>query len=993
MKCNSCSESAPPEAKFCMACGSPLGEPANSLSPATAMENLRRLAPRQYVDRLLSDGTGTAAERRVVTILFADVVDSTAMAETLDPEDVMEIMNGAFAVLIEPIVRYEGTVARLMGDGVLSFFGAPVAHEEDPERACNTALEILKNAREYGELMSARHGISGFDVRVGINTGLVVVGEVGGVARVEYTAMGDAVNLAARIQSAADPGTALITGKTYGHVRGAFDVEDRGAIKVRGKTEPVHTYRLVGKKKSSSYAAATGSAPLVGRSHELQAVLDAVENLSAGRGGRITITGDPGIGKTRLLAEARGICGARVNWVTTRCTSYSVDMAYQVIRDMTSDLFGLDPGISNDAAVLHVAGELSLLPRRHADDDRLTAMSVLLKLPLAENESATAQRSNPQHLRSQILNTVCDVVRFRAQDLPLVFVFDDLQWADDTSIDSLEELMAATEDAAVLYIMVHRSADARAVQLCSRLNTDNSSSQSQIVLAPLETSAAERMLNDLVDNLEVSERFRGIILGCAEGNPFILEEVARSLSELGGTDPENRATLDGSQLSGANLSTRIRGVITARLDCLTPSQHQLLQSASAIGRYFGKDVLAEAGDRGESLETSLNELEQREFIHPVGKDPRDDGAVPNSASQTAPLAEGTHAFRHPMTSEVLYESMLNPQRQAIHLRVAHAMERLYSDRAREMSPILAYHYEQADVADKAFDYLVLAATSSAEVCANPEAIRLYRRALALAESKGLRRGRSSDVASTHERLGDVYFTVGDYAAAMEQYLAAKNLVQTPSQLATIHRKEGQTCLRWGKYDSAQKHYEAALERLRECPDDAAGAHICAGLGLVYWHQGQFDAAIQMEKLALATLESVQDDQGIATVCNSLGVMYARDKEWDIAQTSHERALAICRERALVYDIAAVLNNMGLVAHRRGDARKAVGYFEESLEQFKRVGNKHGLACALDNTSQAYFDLGETDRAADYLQRAVTILKEIGTDQSEIVPEMWKSGEW
>ncbi|MGD2178748.1 MAG: adenylate/guanylate cyclase domain-containing protein, partial [Anaerolineae bacterium] len=311
--CPQCAAELPPDLRFCDACGAPVSAPAaepdaQPAAPDALAERLRRLVPREFAQRLLATRGQVQPERRMVTILFCDVKGSTAMAETLDPEDIMEIMDGAFDVLIAPIVRYEGTVARLMGDAVLAFFGAPIAHEDDPERACHAALEIVEGAQAYAATLERERGIAGFDVRVGINTGLVVVGEVGSDLRVEYTAMGDAINLAARMEQSAPPGGILITHDTYRHVRGVFDVLQQEPLTVKGRREPVRTY-LVQRAKPRAFRKGVRGVEgietrMIGRRAELTRLQEAFYTAMEDRELQmVTVVGDAGVGKSRLLHE------------------------------------------------------------------------------------------------------------------------------------------------------------------------------------------------------------------------------------------------------------------------------------------------------------------------------------------------------------------------------------------------------------------------------------------------------------------------------------------------------------------------------------------------------------------------------------------------------------------------------------------------------------------------------------------------------------------
>jgi len=292
--CPQCKTELPPHAEFCIACGTQLVTPPPEAMREPGLgrltEALERLVPREFAERLLATRGQVGKERRMVTILFSDVKGSTAMAEDLDPEEVMEIMEGAFDVLIEPVYRYEGTVARLMGDAILAFFGAPIAHEDDPERACRAALEIIEGAQRYSARLEEERGIRGFNVRVGISTGLVVVGEVGSDLRVEYTAMGDAINLAARMESAAEPGTILVTEDTHKLIAPLFETEALGPTEVKGKTEPVAVYRVLTPKVApvKPRGIAGLESPLVGREAQFRALQEAVERLQAGVGSIVT---------------------------------------------------------------------------------------------------------------------------------------------------------------------------------------------------------------------------------------------------------------------------------------------------------------------------------------------------------------------------------------------------------------------------------------------------------------------------------------------------------------------------------------------------------------------------------------------------------------------------------------------------------------------------------------------------------------------------------
>ena len=437
-----------PDLRFCFACGAQVGAPpptAPLAIPDTMVERLQRLVPKEFAERLLATRGQVGKERRMVTILFSDVKGSTAMAETLDPEEVMEIMDGAFEVLIEPITRYEGTLARLMGDAILAFFGAPIAHEDDPERAIRAGLEIVEGAKAYAVKLERERGIRGFNVRVGINTGLVVVGEVGSDLRVEYTAMGDAVNLAARMESAADPGTILITEETHKLIAPLFDTEALGPIQVKGKTEPVAVYRVLAPKVApvKPRGIAGLESPLVGREAEFRALQEAVEHLQAGVGGIVTLVGEAGIGKSRLVAEARKQTLAKVRepsqgwssvqWVEGRCLSYGTSIAYLLWLDVLRGMLGMSVEDPPVAVRDRLRQWVQALCPDHLDDV-YPYLGRLMSLPLEAEEKATVRDLEGEQLKAGTFQAVESLVESVAQQCPLVLICEDLHWADPTSV-------------------------------------------------------------------------------------------------------------------------------------------------------------------------------------------------------------------------------------------------------------------------------------------------------------------------------------------------------------------------------------------------------------------------------------------------------------------------------------------------------------------------------------------------------------------------------
>jgi ABC-type oligopeptide transport system substrate-binding subunit/class 3 adenylate cyclase len=756
--------------RFCFECGSEVGSPEELAAAPSGLieEHLQRLVPREFAERLRSSGGDVAGERRVVTILFCDVTGSTAMAEELDPEDVMEIMDGAFDVLIEPIVRYEGTVARLMGDAVLAFFGAPIAHEDDPERACRAALEVVEGAQAYGERLERKRGVRGFDVRVGINTGLVVVGEVGSDLRVEYTAMGDAINLAARMESAAEPGTILITEETHKLVAPQFEMEALGPVEVKGKAEPVSTYRVLKAKPAPGKARGIAGleSPLVGREEEFEALRQALERLEAGVGGVVTIVGEAGIGKSRLVAELRrrrathGRTGSarRLGWVEGRCLSYGTSVAYLLWLDVLRGLLGVTPDEA-PAQVLDVLTERVEALCPDSFEEVYSSLGGLMSLPLESAAQGLVEGLDGRQLRAKTFGALKMMLGSAAEDQPLVVVCEDLHWADPTSVLVLEHVLALTDRVPLLFVCVFRPRrEHGSWRLRETAGRDYGHRHTDLWLKRLGAEESATLVGNLLRLEALPRDLRDRILDHAGGNPFYVEEIIRSLIDEGAIVRDEvsgrwEATKDVEEIP---IPDTLHGVLMARIDRLQAETKRVLQMASVIGRVFLYRVLAAIAEEERELDERLLNLQREEMIR-----------------ERARLPELEYIFKHELTREAAYNGLLKKERLAFHRQAGEALERLFSERLVEQMGLLAYHYERAGDTDKAIHYLLKAGDRARTMYAHEEAIDYYERALAFMRAEE----DDERAARTLMKMGLAHHSAFDFKRSRRSYEEAFALLE------------------------------------------------------------------------------------------------------------------------------------------------------------------------------------------------------------------------
>ncbi len=539
--CPQCGAALPPAAKFCFECGARLAAPPPSPPPAPApdplVERLKRLVPKEYAERLLATKGQAGGDRRLVTILFSDVKGPAAMAEKLDPEEVVEVMNGAFEALIPPIYRHEGTLARLMGDAVLAFFGAPLSHEDDPERAIRAALEILDGAGAYAERLERERGIEGFNVRVGINTGLVVTGEVGSDLRVEYTAMGDAINLAARMEQNAPPGGILVSHDTYRHVRGVFDVAPQPPLAVKGKVEPVQTY-LVQRARPRAFRTQTRGVEgvetrMIGRDAELKHLQDAFyAAMDEGELQVMTVTGEAGVGKSRLLYEFdvwSDLLAQRFYYFKGRVTQERQSLPYALLRDVIAFRFDIRDTDPLDVVWAKMEnGFAGAAPQSGIAAAHLVGQ--LLGFDFSASPHVRAVGDDAQQLRDRALISLGDYLKAMAARQPVLILLEDLHWADDASLDALNRLFGMLLESAVLVLCAARPA------LFERRPHwgEGQLFHSLLALAPLSKRDSRRLVDEILQKAgEVPATLRDLVVSGAEGNPFYVEELVKMLIEEG----------------------------------------------------------------------------------------------------------------------------------------------------------------------------------------------------------------------------------------------------------------------------------------------------------------------------------------------------------------------------------------------------------------------------------------------------------------------------
>jgi class 3 adenylate cyclase len=639
-------------------------------------------------------------ELRPVTALFADIVGSMALGERLAPDEVKVLVGECVSRMSRAIEEFGGTVQAYMGDGICGYFGVPVAHEDDPERAGRAALRIVELVSEYARDVAVAWGIEGFNVRVGINSGQAAVGPVGAGAPQEV-ALGDTPNVAARLQSLAEPGTIALGGATAERLAQRFVLEPIGEVSVKGRNEPVTAWRLV---RARVAARETPPNPLVGRDGELERLRGAVEELAAGRGQVLLIVGDAGIGKTRLLDELRAIAGARVTWLEGECVSYGGELLLWPCVQILKSWLGVEDAEPDVAVRTKLRARLG--PRL---PEALPGLARLLAIRLEPGVEARPGSLSPDELAAEIRAAYRAWVESLAAERPVVVALEDAHWADASTRELAEELLELTDRAPVLVAVTTRQDPAsEGFRFRLRVLADYPHRTLELMLGPLSDEAAGRLLATMVPGV-LDAGARREIVERAEGNPLYLEELLRALVEGGGLVRRRTWTLNHTAASEL-LPPAIENLLVARVDRLPEEARQLAQVAAVAGRSFPVRVLEHVVGT-EQVERTLPILLRAEIVREVRRYP-----------------ELECTFKHGLFQEAALSTLTAERRRDLHGRVARAFEDVFADSLEEHLEILAQLYARSNELERALEYLVRAAARAEEFDAGAQAVELRRRA-------------------------------------------------------------------------------------------------------------------------------------------------------------------------------------------------------------------------------------------------------------------------
>ena len=963
LTCPGCGATNRAGSKFCDECGSKLSLPVEKapkdLSLDEKLTKIQKYLPKGLTEKILSQRDRIEGERKQVTVMFCDMQGFTSLSEVLGIEDAYAVIDQVYEILIHKVHDYEGTVNEMTGDGIMALFGAPVALEDAPQRAVRSSLAIHREMAKFSDQLSQeKKGAQPVKMRIGIHTGPVVVGTVGNDLRVEFKAVGDTVNLASRMEGQAQPGTTYLTENTFKLTEGLFRFEGLGRRVIKGKQEPVNIYRAIApstRRTRFDVSAERGLTPLAGRERELELLLDGLERSKAGRGQAFSIMAEAGVGKSRLLYEFRKtVASEDVTFLEGRCLSYSRGVAYHPIIDTLKANFDIDEGDGDFEIMEKVKRGLKMLGA-----DEASTLPYLLELLAVKDSGIDKIPMSPEVKKDRIVEAFKQIALKGSEIRPLILAYEDLHWIDKSSEELLKYVLESIPGARVLLIFTYRS---------EFVHTWGAKSyHSQVMLNRLSNRESLMMVSHLLGTEELDKDLEEFILEKTEGVPFFIEELIRSLKDLKIIERENNRYRITKDIKEMTIPATVQDVLMARIDSLPEGTKGLLQTASVVGRESGYDLIKQVtGFTEQELLPQLSVLKDSELLYERGIYP-----------------QSTYVFKHALTQDVAYDSLLLKRRKEIHGKIGEVIEALYPDRLEEYHELLAYHYERSANADKALQYLDLANQKAAKLNAMEEAKTYFDEAMALLDTLPETEENQQRRISLLVNQGIVFFLLfksPEYYDLLTRYEPTAKMLGNPELLGAFYARLGYCEFSFSNYDQAIPTLTKAAEL-----SETSGNVEEAGYAYVFWEfshfdRGDFEQVLALKEDVLRTMEQQFNLRWHTYALSVASRAYASLGRWDEAVEEAQKALSTAEEFSDNSLISFVAWNLSIVYSWRGDPTKAVEYGELAVQKAPTPADK---AWAQRSLGWAWCRAGDTTRGIELLTTVLAIVRAGGFTTIEI----------
>jgi class 3 adenylate cyclase/tetratricopeptide (TPR) repeat protein len=900
---------------------------------------IQKYLPKRIIDKILlnPEGVKVEGERRQVTVLFGDLSGFTSMSETMDPEQVVEVINKFFDTMVDIAERYGGHIDKFMGDALMVLFGAPVAHEDDPLRACLAAIEMLEAMDRFSAELKMPLAMS-----IGLNTGEVVALNVGSKGRMEYSVIGDGVNLAARLEKVATARQCVIGENTYRQVKGKIKLKKLKPVMVKGKSKPQNVYLILGRMiEEKTGGLRAGSIKLVGRMAEMEAIKQAIASAKAGQGRVVAISGEPGIGKSRLAKELELLARDEgFRFAKGKCYSYASATAYLPFIRQLNALFEIGERDSSGHKKDKIQEKL------HAWDlgDFEPFLGSLLGLHYPEIEDL-----DPEKRKRKIFEGIGLVIDKSASKQPLALAFEDLQWGDSLSQELLEHIVEKIGDKSILICCDYRPE--LALPFIAKPYVEN------LFLSKLERREVFQMASALAGTVDVSDQVLDKLMERTEGNPLFVEEVTRHLISRRLVRREGENLVPGKRFGKMTLPATIAGVVLGRIDKLPEEHRRVLQYAAVVGKEFDREVLENLSKAApESIQNSLDTLEHFEGLL-YGKH-----------------VEGRkiYEFNSTTTYEAAYGTLLKTRRRELHGKVGLALEKAYQDNLEPHYDDLAHHYYNSDFEDKAVKYLHKAGDKARSLYANSEALDYYGKGIGVLKKAVDSKSNVLEKAELLWAEGSILRLIGKMDEALKKCKQAAKLAEGIGNRHAVHKYQlsaGIIHHVMGDMENTLKLLNRVIEEAEKAKDQRILITAYTNLSNLEMRSGNPAKAIEGFEKALTLCKETGEKREASKIYSSLGQVYEMMGEPQKAVEYYKIALNIAKEINYIEMVAVFNNLIGNPLMMMGDMEGAYKHFQESYSVSRKIGDKIIESHSSGSLGIINAMMGNYERALTYLENS------------------------
>jgi class 3 adenylate cyclase/tetratricopeptide (TPR) repeat protein len=954
VSCPNCGSTPPREFKFCNKCGHDLRKPSEGLpldlSFDQKIEKIQKYLPQGLAEKILSQRDRIEGERKQVTVMFCDMEGFTRLSEKLDPEDAYTIMDKVYEILIHKVHDYEGTVNEMTGDGIMALFGAPIALEDAPQRAIRSSLSIHREVAKFNDRMKQeKDTIPPLKMRIGIHTGPVVVGTLGNDLRVEFKAVGDTVNLASRAEGLAKPGTTYITEDTFKLTEGFFRFEALGKRKIKGKEEPVQIYRAIApstRRTRFDVSAERGLTPFVGRDRELELLLDGFERAKEGRGQAFSIVAEAGLGKSRLLYEFRkAVINENATFMEGKCLSYSKNVAYHPLIDRLKSNFDIKEGAADSEIKEKVINGLKIL-----GIDEASTLPYILELLAVKDSGIDRIQMSPEARKDRTMEAV-QRITFRGSEIrPLILATEDLHWIDKSSEEYLKHLLDSISGSRIFLIFTYRP---------EYVHTWGAKSyHSQINLNRLSNRESLNMLSHLLGTGAFEKELAELLLAKTDGIPFFIEEFVKSLIQLKIIEKKEGRFQLAKGIQEVAIPATIQDVIMARVDSLADGAKEVLQTGTAIEREFDHKLIKHVmGLPEQELLSHMSALKDAELLY-------ERGIFPDS----------TYIFKHALTREVVYDSLLTGKKKSLHEKIGNALEELYKESIGEQYGILIQHFSESENYQKAAEYSLLAGKRAEKTASLNDAIAYIIKGITCLEKLPRTDDVQKNIIDARTLLGLYYIQMSLPYKAKEAVDPIFNLVLESgynSRISHIYTILGTHSIYIEEdLPKAVNYLEKALMISSEFDDLATAVLANWFLGVTLTFNCEFEKALHHMQKALDINIETNTLWGISLMKSWISVMiHCNQGNISLAYRTSGEAVQIAEESADIVSKASAYVSHGVSFWAKGLIEEGIELLLRGNKLCERINYMGGNYMADITLGEAYFQRGEYKKSQWHFEKA------------------------